>query len=70
MSDEYEAYRPYSEALGYAVRKAGVTCGVKLSVNSSQPMNKSPNSRPKSASLTQGKNPIGKRLAWPPSLPE
>jgi len=35
----YEAFRPYSEALGYAARKAGVTRPVELTLDGKLPMN-------------------------------
>ena len=39
IPDNYEAFRPYSEALGYAARKAGVTRSVTLLLNGKLPMN-------------------------------
>jgi len=39
IPETYEAYRPYSEALGYAARKAGVTRHVTIQLNGRMPMN-------------------------------
>jgi len=39
IPDSYEAFRPYTEALGYAARKAGVTRPVRLSLDGRQPLN-------------------------------
>lgn len=39
ISDSYEAFRPYTETLGYAARKAGVTRPVRLWLDRRQPMN-------------------------------